>query len=267
MRIYLVKILPVLLMIMILGTSCKFQKLLKSTDNELKYTKAKELYESKDYAKAMELFDQLIPIYRGTDKGEEINYLYAYCNYYLKDFIMAGHYFRRFTESFPISEHTPECSFMSAYCYYLDAPKPTLDQETTKKALNEFELFVSRYPQSDKLAECNKLMDELRYRLEKKSYQNAILYYYLGQFKAAVISFKESLKEYPDSKFREDILFYTLKSNYQYAINSIFTKTKERLNDANKDYKAFVRAYPESKYSKEVGRIYEDITRRITRIN
>jgi outer membrane protein assembly factor BamD len=267
MKFYLIKILPVLFVVMIIGTSCKYQKLLKSTDNELKYTKAKAYYENKDYAKAMELFDQLKPIFRGTDRGEEVSYLYAYCNYYLKDYIMAGHYFRNFTESFPLSSFTTEAAYMSAYCYYLDAPKSSLDQETTKKALTEFELYIRRYPQSDKINDCNKLMDELRYRLEKKSFENALLYYDLGQFKAAVVSFKASIKEYPDSKFREDILFYTLKSNYLYAVNSIYGKTRERLSDASKDYKAFVKAYPESKYNKDASKIYEEISKRIVKIN
>ena len=255
-------------MILVLGTSsCKFQKLLKSTDNELKYTRAKEYYNNRDYARAMELFDQLIPIYRGTDRGEEINYLYAYCNYYLKDYIMAGHYFRRFTESFPLSEYTRECAYMSAYCYYFDAPKSTLDQETTRRAINEFELYLSRYPQSDKTDECNRLMDELRLRLDKKSYDNAMLYYDLGQFKAAVVAFRSCLKEFPDSKFREDILYYIIKSDYLYAINSIYTKTKERLGDTMKDYKTFNRAYPKSKYSRELGRIYDDISKRMAKTN
>jgi outer membrane protein assembly factor BamD len=261
------KIISILVVLMLLGNSCKYNKILKSTDNELKYTKAKEYYENKDYTKAMGLFEQLIPIFRGTDKGEEINYLFAYCNYYLKDYIMAGHYFRRFTESFPISEYTTECAYMSAYCYYLDAPKPSLDQETTLKALNEFELYISRYPVSDKIAECNRLMDELRNRLEEKSYENAMLYYKLGQYKAAVVSLKISLKEYPDSKYREEMLYYIVKASYFYAVNSIYTKTKERLNDATKDYKSFVRAYPESKYKKEVNRIYEDISKRIEKSN
>jgi outer membrane protein assembly factor BamD len=261
------KILTVLVILSILGNSCKYNKLLKGTDNELKYSKAKEYYENKDFTKAMGLFEQLIPIFRGTDKGEEINYLFAYCNYYLKDYILAGHYFRRFTESFPISEFTAECAYMSAYCYYLDAPKPSLDQETTLKALNEFELYISRYPTSDKIAECNKLMDELRNRLEEKSFDNAMLYYKLGQYKAAVVALKLSLREYPDSKYREEMLYHIVKASYLYAINSIQTKTKERLIDASKDYKTFVKAYPESKYKKEINRINDDISKRTEKSN
>jgi len=249
-------------------TSCKYQKLLKSSDSELKFTKAKQYYESEDYAKAMTLFEQLIPIYRGTDKGEEVSYLFAYCNYYVKDYILAGHYFRRFAGSFPNSEHAEESSYMSAYCYYLDAPKPSLDQETTRKAIQEFQLYMGRYPNSPRIQECNDLVDELRRRLETKSYDNAMLYYRIEQYKAAVVSLKESIKEFPDSEFREDILYYIVKSNYKYALMSIYGKTKERLEDTLRDYKTFIRAYPNSeKYGKDVAKIYEDVTDKLKYMN
>jgi outer membrane protein assembly factor BamD len=267
MKSVLFKILPFVFALILVGASCKYQKLLKSTDNELKYTKAKEFYQKEDYARAMTLLEQLVPIFRGSDRGEEVSYLYAYCNYYLRDYIMAGHYFRKFSESFGNSQYAMETAYMSAYCYYLDAPKQSLDQETTIKAINEFELYISKYPTSDKIARCNELIDELQFRLQEKAFNNAMLYYKLEQYKAAVVALKANLKEYPDSKFREDILFNIVKSSYLYAINSIFTKTKIRLIDAGKNYKAFVRAYPSSKYSKEADRIFDDITKKIGNIN
>ncbi len=260
-------ILVAFLAIMVSMSSCKYQKLLKSSDNELKYEKAKAYYENQDYARSMTLLEQLIPVYRGTDKGEEVSYLFSYCNYFLKDYVMAGHYFRRFTGSFPNSDLAKESSFMSAYCYYLDAPKPSLDQETTNKAISEFELYISKYPDSEKIPQCNELIDELRLRLEKKSFDNAFLYYRVEQYKAAVVAFRSSLKDFPDSEYREDIMYYIIKSNYLYALNSVFSKTKERLQVAAKDYRAFVKAFPQSKYDKEVAKINESITRRIENIN
>ncbi|MDF1546300.1 MAG: outer membrane protein assembly factor BamD [Bacteroidales bacterium] len=251
----------------LLGTSCKYQKLLKSSDSDLKFDKAKQYYEDGDYAKAMTIFEQLIPIFRGTDKGEEVSYLFAYCNYYVKDYILAGHYFRRFAGSFPNSEHAEESSFMSAYCYYLDAPKPSLDQETTRKAIQEFQLYISRYPKSERIQECNDLVDELRRRLEKKSYDNAMLYYRVEQYKAAVVSLKSSLKEFPDTDYREDILYYIIKSNYKYALMSIYGKTKERLEDTLRDYKVFIKTYPNSKYNKDVAKIYVDVTDKLKYMN
>ncbi len=253
----------VVITIALFATSCKYQKLLKSSDSELKYTKAKEYYEDKDYARAMTLFEQLIPVYRGTDKGEEVSYLFAYCNYYQKDYIFAGHYFRRFAGSFPNSQWAEESSFMSAYCYYLDAPKPSLDQETTRKAIQEFGLYIGRYPNSERIEECNDLIDELRRRLEQKSYDNAMLYYKVGSYKAASVSLRSSLKDYPDSEYRENILYYIIKSDYEYAVHSIFSKTQERLEDALKAYKTFIKLYPNSEYGKEVTKIHDDIKKRL----
>ena len=94
----------IILFFLVVGvSSCKYQKLLKSSDNDLKYEKAKEYYEDGDYAKSMGLYEQLIPIFRGTEKGEEVSYYYAHCNYSLKDYEYAGHYFRKFANSFPNS--------------------------------------------------------------------------------------------------------------------------------------------------------------------
>ena len=41
-----------------------------------------QYYEKKNYIKAMSLFEELIPVYKGTDKAEEIYYYYSYCNFY-----------------------------------------------------------------------------------------------------------------------------------------------------------------------------------------
>lgn len=260
------KVFILIFSIAIFASSCEYQKLLKSNDSELKYTKAKQYYEEKDYARAMTLFEQLINVYRGTEKGEEILYLFAYCNYYQRDYIMAGHYFRRFAGSFPNSEHAEESSYMSAYCYYLDAPKSTLDQETTRKAIKEFQLFVGMFPKSERIADANELIDELNARLAKKSYENAMLYYKVGYYKAAVVALKSSLKEHPDSKYREDILYHVIKANYKYATLSIESKTKERYEQTIKAYKTFIKSYPNSKYSKEVTKIHDSSYKRLENI-
>jgi outer membrane protein assembly factor BamD len=101
-------------------TSCSnYQKLLKSTDSELKYDKAIEYYEKGDYYRAMQLFEQLNMIYRGTNKAESLNYYMAYCYYYQEEYIMAAYYFKRYAQSFPNTDRAEECLFMSAYSQFL----------------------------------------------------------------------------------------------------------------------------------------------------
>ena len=225
------KLLFVLVIIPLLISCSQYQKLLKSTDYELKYTKAMEYYEAEDFMRAATLFNELQSIYRGTDKSEVISFTYSKCLYGLSDYIMAGHYFRQFYKTFPSSDYAEECQFMSAYCYYMVSPKPRLDQTDTYNAINEFQLFINLYPKSPRVEEAERLITELRDKLVYKSYLSAKLYFNLGNYmgnnyQSAVIAAQNSLKEFPDTKYREELSFLILEAKYIQAENSVLAKKK-----------------------------------------
>lgn len=248
----------ILISISLLAVSCsKFQKIYKGSDNDLKYTKAMEYYEKKDYYRALQLFDQLLPVYRATGQSEIIYYRYAYAYYYQGDYILASYYFDRFTKTFPRSEKSEECMFMVAYCKYLDSPRYNLDQSNTTAAIQDLQLFIDAYPNSSRLAECNQLIDTLRYKLELKSFEVAKLYYKMDKYKAAIQAFKTLLRDYPGTRFKEDALFLTLKSHYYFAVNSITNKKKERYEEVLEAYKKLKNNYPETRYSKEAEAFFE----------
>ncbi len=235
-----------------------FSKLLKGNDYELKYTKAFEYYDAKKYDKALQLFEQVMPVYKGLDKGEKVMYYYTMCNYLVKDYYSAGYYFRKFAQTYPHSEYNEQAMFLGAYCYYLDSPKPSLDQESTNLAINEFELFLSKYPDTPKKDSCNMLLDKLRLKLQTKSYNNAYLYYKLGYYKAATISLRNSLEDYPDSPFRENLVYYIAKASYLYADKSVVEKKGERFATADKELAAYIDAYPSGKYIRDVRKMADD---------
>ena len=147
--------------------SCsKYQRLLKSSDFEAKYKAAVDYYNKKDYYRSLQLLEELIALYRGTAKGEDVYYYYAKSNYGISDYLTAAYHFETFTKTFPSSPRAEECAYLNAYCYYLDSPVSSLDQDNTMQAIQQFQLFVNHYPQSEKVADCNRLMDELRFKLE-----------------------------------------------------------------------------------------------------
>lgn len=241
----------------IISTSCsEYQKLLKSSDFELKYTKAVEYYDKEDYFRALSLFEELLTMYKGTTRAEEIYYYYAYCHYNQGDHIMAGYHFSNFGKTYPNSKHKEECIYMSAYCQYLNSPEPSLDQSYTVKAIDELQLFINRFPKSERVAECNELIGKLRNKLEVKSFNNAKLYFDIKDYKAAIVSLKNSLKEFPDTKFREETLFLILKSSFVLAENSIEKKKLDRFKQAITEYYAFIDEYPESEFLKKAEDIY-----------
>lgn len=240
-------------------SSCEYHKLKKSKNPEVKTQAAHNYYDEGKYAKAITLYEDIILMKRNTQGYEKILYRYADAYYQVKDYILAGYYFRKFTEAFPKSEYAEEAQFMSAYCYYLDAPKTSLDQEATYTAINEFSLFLTKYPNSDKVPECNRLIDELRGKLEDKAFKNASLYYDLGHYKAAVTALKNSLEDYPDTQREEETRFLILKSAFVYAEKSIRSKQNERYEDAAKYYRSFINRFPDSEYRKDADKIYKDI--------
>ncbi|MFH2141999.1 MAG: outer membrane protein assembly factor BamD [Bacteroidota bacterium] len=243
-------------LVMIFGCS-EYQKLLKSSDFELKYTKAVEYYQNEDYFRALSLFEELLTMYKGTTKAEEIYYFYSYCHYNQGDHILAGYHFANFSKTYPNSKHKEECMYMSAYCLFLNSPEPSLDQSYTYKAIDELQLFINRFPKSERVAQCNDLIGNLRTKLEIKSFNNAKLYFDIRDYKAAIVSLKNSLKEFPDTRFREESLFLILRSSYILAENSIEKKKLDRYQQTLTEYYALIDEYPQSSYLKRAEDIYD----------
>ncbi len=241
-----------------LASSCgQYEKLLKSTDFDLKKAKAKEYYDAGQYVKTTELLAQILPRFRATEEAEELNWMNAKAYFGMRDYFMAGSYYKSFIENFPFGKHAEEANFMAAMCDYNIAPRSELDQENTKNAIEGFKIFTNRFPASPKVEEANKLIKELQEKLVDKSYLSAKLYYDMKQYKAAVVALNNSLKEYADTKYREEMMFLKLRSLYMYADLSLPQKQKERFQETLDDYYSFMEEYPKSTYSRDVNNIYQ----------
>ncbi len=243
-----------------------FDRVLKSDDYDLKYQKAKEYYAAGKYEKAMDLYKQLVPHERGRERGAEVYFYYAMCNYKIGDYLIAAYYFKDFAQEYPNSKYTEDALFLSAYCYYLESPRWSLDQEQTKEAITQFQIFISKFPDSPLIDSCNTLIDKLNYKLQKKAYMNAKLYYDLGYYKSADIALQNALNDYPDSPFAEDILYYQILSNYEYALNSVRAKQKERFQKTIDKVLTYKEFYPNGKYSKDVEKIYQNSQKKLKQL-
>ena len=192
---------------------------------------------------------------------------YAYCNYNVGDYIVGGYQFRNYVRNYPNSKHTEECAYMNAYCFYLNSPEYSLDQIDSKLAIKEFQNFVTHFPKSERIPKCNTLIDELRGKLERKAYENAILYYNMQNYKAAVTAFGNFNKDFPGSDKVEELHYLTVRSYYLLALNSIDSKKQERFKLAVDSYIKFVDAFPKSTYLKEAEMVYDSAIKNIEKYN
>ena len=247
--------------------SCKskYEKLRTSNDNAKKYTEAVKYYNKKDYTKALGLFDPLVTRYRGQEQAEDLYYYYAYTNYKLRDYTSARYHFKNFADTYPSSARAEECRFMAAYCYYLDSPIYSLDQDNTNKAIESLQLFINLYPKSDRVPEASKLIQNLRDKLEEKSYANSKLYFTIGDYQAAVIAIGNTLRDYPDTRYAEELDYLTIEAQYQYAKHSREDRQEDRFNQDIAYAQQFIDKYPNSKFLKVVKGYINDCNNGIAR--
>ena len=161
------------------------------------------------------------------------------------------------------SEYREEADYMSAFANYQLSPSFRLDQKPTIDAIEGFQEFVNRYPQSDRVSVANDLIDEMRLKLEEKSFSEGQLYYDLEQFQAAITSFENTLEAFPETNRAAQIRFLIFKASYLYAINSIFEKREERFEDSLKKYEEFLSKHPGSEYASEAENLLQEIQKQL----
>jgi outer membrane protein assembly factor BamD len=244
--------------------SCsEYQKLLKSTDYELKWTKANEFYDQKKYSKAITLLEELQPIHKGTDRAEQTLFMLGNAYNNKKDYISASHYFETYYKTYPKGLFTEDCRFLSGKAAYLNSPESRLTQEETVKAMDQLNIFLDYYPESDKKEEVTKMMTELQDKLVYKQLLNSRLYFNLGNYmgnnyQSCIITANNALLDYPVSKYREDLSFLILHSRYMMASQSLEALKLERFRTTIDEYYSFVNEFPQSKYLKEAGNILKE---------
>jgi len=253
--------------IIVTFTSCsKFTRIQKSTDMEAKYAAAVKYYEKERYFQALQLFEELITVFRGTVKAEDTYYYYCECYFKTGEYTVAAYHYNNFHQTFPSSPRAEEALFKNAYCYYLDSPPTSLDQQNTVDAIRQFQLFINRYPKSEKVQNSNELIDELRFKLETKDFNNAKLYYKTGNHKAAIVAFQNVIKEYPSTIFKEESLYYILRASFAYAEQSVTGKQSERYKSTIENYYKLIDAYPSGKYLRDAEKYLLDAQSRIKKL-
>jgi outer membrane protein assembly factor BamD len=266
MRLRFTNLLYLLLAVALFASCGDFEKIKKSSDVNYKLTKANEYYDKQDYAHANELYKELLPIMKSTRNYEALFYKYAYSFYYMKNYLEGSYYFKNFTEYFPTSKNAEECEYMSALCLFKYAPKYTLDQTNTVKALDAMQSYVNKYPNSKNITDANAFLDQSHKKLEMKQAGAARLYFNIERYKAAVVAYKSVMRNYPESPSSDLYQFMIGKSAYKFAKQSIVTKQEERFSNAISAFNELKQSYPNSKYIADAQKMSEDANNRINQI-
>ena len=242
------KFLAIVALVVFFSSCNEYQKAIKSEDVAVKFTVATKLYEAGKYAKAIRLFEQIAPAYKGKPQAEKMFYMYSQSLYKTDQFYLAGYQFESFASSYPKSDKIEEASFLGAKCFTKLSPVYSLDQVDTYKAIDKLQSFIDTYSESPYLAEANTMVKILREKLEKKSFENAKQYNTISDYKSALTALDNFIINFPGTIYKEKALYYKLDSSYNLAINSIPSKVEERLNVAKVAYSSLIKFNANTEY-------------------
>jgi len=245
-------ILAVITVISFAACKSEFEKIRASGDPKLILAKADSYYADENFQKAQSLYELVISSYRGQKEAEDIYYKYAYTYYYQEQYILAAYYFNIFSKTYSTSDKREEIDFMAAFCNYKMSPTFRLDQTYSLQAIDDLQAFINMYPFSERVNECNQLIDEMRKKLEQKAFAEGELYYDIKRYQASIQSFENLLKDFPETPDAEQVRYLIVRSAYLWASNSFVEKQKERYEISVAKANDYLDLFADSPNSKEV---------------
>lgn len=275
MKLKSFRLLYFLLAIFIFSACGEYNKILKNPDWQVRYTYAKKYFNEGKFNRAATLLEDIIPITKGTADAEESLYLLAQSYYGMKDYVTASQYFATYYRTYPKGEYTELARYYSAYGLYQDSPDPRLDQSQTYEAIKQFQEFMDYYPQTEKKEDVQNILFELQEKLALKELMAVRLYYNLGNYvvgypfpggnyMSCVITAQNALRDYPYSKYREEFMYFSIRARYDMAEDSVDEKKNLRYRDVVDEYYTYINDFPEGKYRKEIQKIFDDSSKKIT---
>lgn len=174
-----------------------------------------------------------------------------------RDYLLAANEYERFTKIYRSDARLSQVNFEWAETYFLMSPEAPLDQSDTKRAIQEFQLFLERFPNDPLVDQAQEKIVELRTKLAEKQHATAKLYERRELYEAAALSFESVFDLYPDTPWAQPALVGAIKMYIAFSDQSIASRQPERLQAAIKNYDRLTQIFEPSEYHKEAEAYYE----------
>ncbi len=233
------------LTVIFLLVSCRSQDLIRPGDSlQVAFEKAYAQFEQENWRDASQAFETVISIGRGTEFGQDAQFYLAESYFNDRRYMMAASEYERYSSSHPNSERREYSDFMIGKSYYNLSPRFNIDQTYTYRAIEQFRLYMARYPNSDRITEAGERIDELRNKLARKEFEAGEFYMRTGRYNAATVSYDLVIDRYPESRWAERALVRKIEAYVLYADNSIPARQEERYRKAVEAYDTYIQLFP-----------------------
>lgn len=159
-------------------------------------------------------------------------------------FVFALNEYREFLAFYPTNPRADYAQFQLATVHYKQMLAPGRDQTETKEAVQEFQAFVDRYPNSSLMADAQKRLRECKDRLDDAEYLVGLTYVRIRWYIGAIGRFKALLESDPAYTRKDAVYFYLAEA----------LEKSEKKAEALPYYDRLVNEFEQSQYLEEAKR-------------
>lgn len=203
---------------------------------EERFQRAKALFDEGEYLEAIQEFNVITLQHPGSAVAAEAQYYLAESRFRRKEYLLAAYEFQTLRRNMPASPRAMEAMYKIGLCYYNLAPKSRLDQQYTKRAIDELQAFVEYYPNSEYVSDATEKIRELTSRLARKDFDTAELYAKMDYTKSAIYYYDIVIEKYHDTEYAP--LAYLAKTELLVG--------KGKYREAKGEVTKFLEKYPNS---------------------
>jgi outer membrane protein assembly factor BamD len=168
---------------------------------EERFRNAMALFNDEDYLAAINEFTIITLQHQGSAYADSAQFYLGECRFRRGEYLVAATEFGYMHRSYPASPLSAEAQYKLALSYYRLSPVSVLDQQYTKRAIDEFQSFVEYYPANPHVSSADSMIMELNTRLAKKAFETAELYEVMEYYKASTLSYDEVIEKYHDTQY------------------------------------------------------------------
>jgi len=190
---------PALVVAAIIAAGCGSGEQTTTVGADERFERAKVLFEKENYLDAINEFTIITLQFQGSQHAADAQLYLGDCRFKRGEYLLAAFEYGVMKRSYPASPRVPDAQYRLAMSYYELSPRPSLDQQYTKKAIDEFQSFIEYYPTNPLAADAGAKIKELDGKLARKLYEAARQYVVLERYNAALRYFDDVIDQYHDT--------------------------------------------------------------------
>ncbi len=235
---------------------CGSKDTTKQLSAEERFELGMKYFNKENYLDAIEEFKVVALQYQTTKYADAAQFYLGESRFRREEYVLAAFEYDILLRTMPSSPYAARARYQRATCYFELSPKSYLDQDYTKKAIDEYQAYLEYFPTDSLVPLAEQRITDLNTKLAKKDYENGITYMHMEYYKAATYYFDLVLEKYHDTPYAEPALLKKAEA----------LTNRKKYSEAKEEIERFLSKYPESTLKASATKLRLEIDKRLAEV-